>query len=352
MSNTDVMVSVFCLAYNHEKYIRKTLEGFVKQKTDFRFEVLVHDDASTDSTADIIREFEMKYPDIIKPVYQTENQRRKRTGIIKTYLLPKAEGKYLAWCEGDDYWTDEHKLQIQVDALEQNPSCVACLSKVEKIYVTGEPLGQYIPGTLHNTGLMSGKEFVGYVLNPGIRDVFPVQISGWMMKRDIYLKYVYDCPAFLHAFRVIHIGDIPMPLFAGLNGDVYYIDRVMSHYRTGNPHSFVGRRQQNKTESAAHFRKKADAYRAFDAGTDYLFHDDASKAVQYAEFLALRDEHDLKSMKSEEYRWLYDSLSNKEKMKVYLFDRCPGIAGVLRNIKHELMLRHIEHELKNRDIKR
>ena len=116
--NNEILVSICCITYNHEKYIRDAIEGFLMQKTDFPFEVLIHDDASTDGTADIIREYETKYPDIIKPIYQTENQYSKGIKISATYNYPRAKGKYIALCEGDDYWIDPYKLQKQVDFLE------------------------------------------------------------------------------------------------------------------------------------------------------------------------------------------------------------------------------------------
>lgn len=101
-----LMVSIRCLTYNHEKYIRDTLEGFVMQKTSFRFEAIVHDDASTDGTANIIREYAEKYPDIIKPIYETENQYSKHDGSLKRILDEHVVGKYVALCEGDGCWTD------------------------------------------------------------------------------------------------------------------------------------------------------------------------------------------------------------------------------------------------------
>ena len=109
MSNP--MVSICNLVYNHEKWLRRCLDGFVMQKTSFKFEVLSHDDASTDSSATIIREYEERYPDIFCPIYQTENQYSKGQGIFIPILLPKARGKYIALCEGDDYWCDPLKLQ-------------------------------------------------------------------------------------------------------------------------------------------------------------------------------------------------------------------------------------------------
>ena len=124
----DIVVTILTLAYNHEPYIRQCLDGIVMQQTNFKFELLIHDDASTDGTANIIREYELKYPEIIKPIYQKENQYSKKVPIGVTYLYPRAKGKYIALCEGDDYWTDSLKLQKQVDFLEANPEYVMCSS--------------------------------------------------------------------------------------------------------------------------------------------------------------------------------------------------------------------------------
>ena len=123
---TEPLVSICCLCYNHEPYIRECLEGFMMQKTNFAFEVLIHDDASTDKSAEIIREYEAKYPDIIKPIYQTENQYSKGVGVTRVYQFPRAKGKYIAMCEGDDYWTDPYKLQKQVGFLEANEDYSIC----------------------------------------------------------------------------------------------------------------------------------------------------------------------------------------------------------------------------------
>ena len=129
-------VTVICCAYNHGPYIRQCLDGFVMQKTTFRYEVIVHDDASTDNTAAVIREYAAKYPEIIRPIYQTENQYSRNTGILKTFVYPLIKGKYVAMCEGDDWWTDPLKLQKQVDVLESDPQfsmcCTACNQFVQE----------------------------------------------------------------------------------------------------------------------------------------------------------------------------------------------------------------------------
>ncbi|MDF9801102.1 glycosyltransferase involved in cell wall biosynthesis/SAM-dependent methyltransferase [Catalinimonas alkaloidigena] len=125
--NPTPLVSVCCITYNQESFIRKAIESFLMQKTNFDIEVIIHDDASTDNTSKIIREYEEKYPHIIKPIYQTENQWSKGIRPSPTFVWPKAKGKYIALCEGDDYWTDPLKLQKQVDFLESNTDYVICL---------------------------------------------------------------------------------------------------------------------------------------------------------------------------------------------------------------------------------
>ena len=114
------LVSIQCLVYNHEPFLRQCLDGFVMQKTNFKFEAIIHDDFSTDGSAAIIREYAEKYPHIIKPIFETENQYSKRDGSLGRKMYDASCGKYIAICEGDDYWIDPLKLQKQVDFLETN----------------------------------------------------------------------------------------------------------------------------------------------------------------------------------------------------------------------------------------
>ena len=122
------LVSIRCMVYNHEPYLRQCLDGFVMQQTSFPFEAIVHDDASTDGSAAIILEYAERYPDIIKPIIETENQYSKEDGSIRRILdaAMHPDSKYIALCEGDDYWTDPQKLQIQVSFLEQHPDWFLC----------------------------------------------------------------------------------------------------------------------------------------------------------------------------------------------------------------------------------
>ncbi len=167
----NITVSIICDTYNHEKYISQCLDGFMMQKTNFAFEVLIHDDASTDNTANIIREYESKYPNVIKPIYQTENQYSKGASsyIWKTYQLPRAKGEYIAMCEGDDYWTDPNKLQKQVDFLENNEDYSICFHSVkiwkeEEQKLVNDYITKEVPETTTIVDLANGN----YIHTPSV----------------------------------------------------------------------------------------------------------------------------------------------------------------------------------------
>ena len=135
-SNTP-LVSVCTITYNHEKFIAEALDSFLMQETDFPFELVVDDDCSPDGTADVVRQYMIKFPNIIKP-----NLREKNVGMMPNFIenMKRAKGKYIALCEGDDYWTDPLKLQKQVDFLEGNEGYVCAYHAVDHISFDGNLL--------------------------------------------------------------------------------------------------------------------------------------------------------------------------------------------------------------------
>lgn len=124
-TSRDIMVTVLCIVYNHEPYLRECLEGIVTQETNFKFQVIIHDDCSTDNSADIIREYASKYSDLIIPIFEEENVYA-HVGAFDLFLRSYIKGKYFAYCEGDDYWCDKNKLQLQYDFLERFPDYTYC----------------------------------------------------------------------------------------------------------------------------------------------------------------------------------------------------------------------------------
>lgn len=180
MGKSDPLVSVSCIAYNQAQYIRRAIEGFLSQKTSFAIEIIIHDDASSDGTADIIRENETKYPGLIRAIYQRENQHSRGQRISATFVWPRCSGKYIAICEGDDYWTDPLKLQKQVDILEANPEYGLVHTELDHFYtVTGKHVRNYWQtigvnlqaGDIYDT-LVIGKESMIYACTACFRSDF------------------------------------------------------------------------------------------------------------------------------------------------------------------------------------
>ena len=128
-ASTIPLVSIVCNTYQHVNYIAEAINSFLMQETTFPVEILVHDDASTDGTADIVKRYAEEYPCLINPIYQKENQFSKGVKPFANFQFPRARGKYIAFCEGDDYWTDPHKLSKQVDFLEHFPDYVFCYTR-------------------------------------------------------------------------------------------------------------------------------------------------------------------------------------------------------------------------------
>ena len=214
---TEIKVSVLCTVYNHEKYIRKCIEGFVKQKTDFKYEVLIHDDCSTDHSLQIIEQYAKKYPDIIKVVSEKENQYSKRINISNTILFPKSIGKYIAVCEGDDYWCDDKKLQKQFDFMELNPNVSLCAHNTIIHDLSGR-----IPDKTFNKWcdihLLSDNEIF---MN------WDVHISSFFFKRDAFEAYVKN-------FTPVWCGDYARLIYARSLGDVVALPDIMSVYDANN----------------------------------------------------------------------------------------------------------------------
>lgn len=211
-----LMVTIRCITYNHEPYIRQCLDGFVMQKTNFRFEAIVHDDASTDGTAAIIREYAEKYPDIIKPIYETENQYSKKDGSLTRIMNEHTHGKYVAICEGDDYWIDTLKLQKQVDYMEAHPTCSMCFHNAF-VFTTNKDGG--ISARLFND-IQEQKDL-------SAEDV----ICDWKVPTAsiLYRKSKYVPPKGL---AKIYSGDYSLILCLFINGPVHYLnDSIMSVYR-------------------------------------------------------------------------------------------------------------------------
>jgi glycosyltransferase involved in cell wall biosynthesis len=211
------LVSVVCMTYNHEPFIREAIMGFLMQRTTFKIEILIHDDASIDKTADIVKEFEHKFPMLIKPTYQVENQYKKNPKTAK-YVQPcERKGKYIAFCEGDDYWTDPLKLQKQVEFLEANPGYSFSYCRFETL---NEETGEVQPD---NNGKLFEK---GEAL---VEFDFERFYKGWHMGSQtlVYRKSMWD-PAYARKYKyakdihlIVHLLLQGKGVCLGFSGAVY-----------------------------------------------------------------------------------------------------------------------------------
>lgn len=208
------IVSICCITYNHGKFIADCLNGFLKQKTSFPFEIVISDDCSTDNTKKIIDTYVSKYPAIFKDVSPSKN-----LGSIKNFyhVLEKASGKYIALCEGDDYWIDENKLQMQVNFLEKNPE-YGLTYTLARIFLQEKK---------RFSNQKAGRRFISYEDYFVNGNCFPTLTICF--RKDLYEKYLCDIPEYdRHGWKM---GDLPLGLWFSKNSKIKYFAKTTSVYR-------------------------------------------------------------------------------------------------------------------------
>ena len=313
----NIMVSIICNAYNHEDYIEDALKSFLMQKTDFAYEILIHDDASTDKTADIIRKYESKYPNIIKPIYQTENQYSKDNSSVSWIQYERVKGKYIALCEGDDYWTDPLKLQKQVDALEAHPEIDICAHGAVKVNA-------------------KTKEAIDYVMPKSEKTVIPIEeiISGgggYIMTSSLIFRSSLNnnIPEFRKKMQV----DYSVQIHGSLRGGMLYLNECMSVYRYLTKGSWSQRVEQNAKRLLPHLARLCEMLQILDKETQNQY----SKTIQAVilkhnfESALLKDE--FSKLTKEPFVAIYKKLSLKEKIKIRLKQYFPCLLKIKRKIR-------------------
>lgn len=240
-----VYVSLVCITYNQEQYIEQCLISMLAQVTSYQFEIIVHDDCSTDGTRDVLLKYQEKYPDIIKLVLQKENQfskKRKITPLAVAY----AQGEYIALCEGDDYWIDENKIEKQLQALLPKPD----------VDIAFSPSYKEINGVIKGTLSQHSK----YERCFNLVDVYQgggafMPTASLLIKREVFDNlpdWYYTAP----------VGDYFLQVLASANGGALYIPSVMSVYRTEAMGSFT-QKSNNKNISDSDIKKKHDHYNEY-----------------------------------------------------------------------------------------
>lgn len=218
--NSKIKVSICCLSYNHGEYIEKALSSMLNQKTDFEYEIIVLDDCSTDNTREIINNFQRKYPNKIRKIFQKTNQYQKGISVVNKFFYPIARGKYISYCEGDDYWINENKLQLQVDFLDNNPKYVAHTHECKEIDEYGKVITNYYFNGCHKT-VYDLKIHTSLQILSG-------QTATIMHRKESFV--VRDNSLF--EFGQLNItGDVKKTAFLAMNGPIYHENIIMSHHR-------------------------------------------------------------------------------------------------------------------------
>ena len=274
--NNSPLATIRCTVFNHEPYLRQCLDGFVMQKTSFAFEAIVHDDASTDSSAAIIREYADKYPEIIKPIYETENQYSRHDGTLRRIMdsAISSSSKYVAICEGDDYWIDPYKLQKQVDALEAHPECSICLGKVRVVSEIGEDLKWTIP---EFNGIPHGVfELKDYTIDHFRKRHMTFQTSSFLYRKEFVEEF---SEVQRNEFKPFPYGDLQIMLFFLMKGKGYYVADEMSCYRWQSEGSWSQKFNNNPDYAVQVAEGLIKGLHSFDAMTNHLYYKDINYRI-------------------------------------------------------------------------
>lgn len=315
------LVSICCLTYNHEPFIRRALDGFLAQKTTFPYEIVIYDDASTDKTADIIREYAARWPDRIRPLLSTENQYSKGvTNPSGAFNFPRVRGKYIAMCEGDDYWTDPRKLQIQVDYLEKHPGCTLCIHSARVLTIDGSFSDRRIR-PYRGTRRLSPEDIIdkpqGYAM---ASLVFPAYVVKELP------HYYTDCP----------VGDIPQQLMSAARGWGYYIERDMSVYRVGVPTSWTTQEKQGDyvRKQRRYVAQMKRMYQEFDQATHGRFHSSVESAARRIWYLTKVNTKCYQVVLSKQYRRYFRELTFRTRFYIYMEVYVPWLYKSLTAVAH------------------
>lgn len=319
----DPLVSIVCNTYNHEPFIRQTLEGFLMQQTDFPFEVLVHDDASTDHTASIIREIAEQHSDIIKPIFQTENQYSKGVFIGKLYQFPRAKGRYIAMCEGDDFWTDPLKLQKQVDAMEIHPETAMCSHSTTRLYRQGE------------------EKLISF--GDQMTIITPEQIiaGGGLSLNTCSLLFRTSMLDTHWRFREFYPFDYTLKVQGALQGGILYLPENMATYRfQSTPDAWTTRARINNEEKIAHFQKRIQMLDYLNEDTAFQYNSVIQETKKSNEFEVHWGNADFRALVRPEYSKYLKKKPIRKQMLIRFGCLCPPLALKLRDLIYHFRLKH------------
>jgi len=322
------LVSICCITYNHEEYIVEAIESFLKQKTNFNIEILIHDDASTDSTAEIVRIYEEKHPHIIKSVCQTENQYSKGVKYMNhTFNFQRAEGKYIAICEGDDYWIDPYKLQKQVDYMEEHEDCTFCFTNGKIVDATSKQRERlFLPYSQISAKYFDDISRTYTVGELALLDFIPT--ASFFFRKASIDKF----PDFYY-HNNFSAGDKTLSLLLTSQSYGYYINTVTCVYRSNVSGSTMTKwKTFNMDQSLKHNQGYLDFFEVMNQYTDYQYTKELDKAKLPYEFWNLLLQKDKRIVTNRRYRKHLHGQGLRYSVNVYTSLFFPNIYANLKRI--------------------
>jgi len=331
----NLMVSINCITFNHEKYISKSIDSFLSQVTNFEFEILIGEDCSTDNTRKIVEEYVYKFPNKIKLITSNKN-----VGMIKNFERVKenSKGKYIAICEGDDYWTDPYKLQKQVNFMEENPECSMCYHAAEIIDARNNNRLGFTRPYNKTFILPSEKLFIGG------GHICPT--ASILYIRKLMIKppnFYYESPVVDHALALVLSNQ----------GKVGYIDQVMSVRNLWVPGSWNTefQNEQTKNKKITHLNKMIKVLDDFNEYSVEKWRNDVNKNLYSwkVELYILRG--NTKPLKNEEIKKIFKKLNKKQQLKIYSILTMPRLYKKLAILKQQIKKYLLNIEIEDSGVK-
>ncbi|MBO0588603.1 glycosyltransferase [Sporosarcina sp. E16_8] len=319
------LVSINCITYNHEDYIADAIESFLMQKTNFDFEILIGEDCSTDDTKKIVERYANQYPEKIRVITSAQN-----VGFRKNSqrIFENSKGKYIAECEGDDYWTDPYKLQKQVDYLEQNPECTFCFHNAVLVKANKK----VIPGVQTHLIKKSNYYFHGGDSNYSVGEL---ALLGFIPTASfMYPKHLMDnLPEWCSTAIV---GDVPIKLITTSYGYAHYLDETMSVYRTGVKGSIMYNWKKESGNKEKQILINEGFLHLFDNFNDFTkdkYKPEIDKAKIQFELEIVRLERERKKLKIPRYKEYFNRLGLNGKIRYYARYNFPSLYVLFTRLK-------------------
>lgn len=308
-------ITIVVMTYNHRNYIKKALDSILSQVIDVDFDILIHDDCSDDGTYPILLDYQNKYPKKIRIIRQ-EVRKFLANGfnmMICNYVVPHINSKYVAYCDGDDYWCDNLKLEKQYSFMETHQDYSMCFHCAYQLRPNND---------------MSSKWFIKEEGDIGLKDLIsdqpgvPVATSSLFVKTSVFKNF----SSWRKAYSV---EDLPLYMTAALEGKIHRFGDIMCVYRQFSSGSWSSQNKNNIERLIAHQENLIKGVKLFDSQTNYLYHDLVSSHIEGCNFRIARLKNDFKTVFSKANKHFVKQLSKRERLSLKLQYRLPCLYNLL-----------------------